>query len=612
MSNRKTLISQGAWFFFFNSILFLLISTRYFHYFAKIDSFITAFYLVIATLSHFIGLSFICFLVLYLPAVAIYPKRKFAWIWAAIVASIGVSWLYIDSIVFQLYRFHINKFVLELLFGGGASQIFQFSIYQYLLILGIYAIGICVLLFCSKKIFSWQEKKPLKGGVWVITISALMMLGSHFIHAWADAANYCPITKSSRYYPLYFPTSAKNLMLKIGMVDAINQDNYAVCDGENARDINYPRHQLEMSSNCKTNIILILIDSWYYKAFDSITQPNIYRFSKKCEVYQHHYSGSNGTRTGVFSIFYSIPGTYWDDMQSTQTGSILVDALLKNNYDIKTYASATLTSPPFNRTIFRKVRNLHTETKGDDVCSRDNQITADWLNTTKNYSGKQPVFGFLFYDALHAVCHPKNFKGPFQPEWEYAKYEELDNNTDPTQFLNLYKNSARYVDSLVGRVLDDLEARGMLKNSWVIITGDHGQEFNDNKKNYWGHNGNYSAAQMQIPFLIYKPGIKPKTYKHWSCHYDIVPTIFTELFKCKNPISDYSIGRLLSQSTPTRNYLLVGSKDNFGIVEPNKITNVYFNGNYDITDAHLNEFDNARIDGKFFNKVMLDSKIFYK
>jgi hypothetical protein len=55
---------------------------------------------------------------------------------------------------------------------------------------------------------------------------------------------------------------------------------------------------------------------------------------------------------------------------------------------------------------------------------------------------------------------------------------------DPTPFFNLYKNSAYYVDSLVGRIIDDLKRNGRLNNTMVIITGDHGQEFNDNKKNY--------------------------------------------------------------------------------------------------------------------------------
>ncbi len=611
MSKRASLLKKGAWYYFFFSIIFLLIGVKYFKYFPEIDGAITYSYLTIATISHFIGLSFIMFLALYLPIILIFPHKKLAWIWAGISSSLGTALLYLDSTVFQLYRFHINSFVLELLFGGGATQIFQFSALQYIIIVGSIILLFALMLFLANRSFILQERYKLKGGKWIIATVAIMMFSSHFIHAWADAANFTNITKSSRYYPLYFPTTAKDLMLKIGLVDKLAENtNISLEDGEN-KDLNYPKQPLDISTDSKTNIVLILIDSWYYKAFDSITQPNLYKFSKKCEVFKHHYSGSNGTRTGVFSLFYSIPGTYWDDVLASQTGSIMVDALLMNNYDIKTFASATLANPPFDRTVFRKAQNIQVETKGESVCDRDNRITKDWLSTTKNHNGKQALFGFLFYDALHAYTHPANSHAPFQPAWDYPKYEQLNNDTDPTPMLNLYKNAAIYVDSLVGVVLSDLEQKGLLKNSWVIITGDHGQEFNDNKKNFWGHNGNYTDAQMQIPLLIYKPGGKHKEYTHWTNHYDIVPTLFSEIFNCKNPSSDYSVGRSLYDTTP-RDHMLVGSKDNFAILESNRITSVYFDGSYDITDKHLNEIPNATLNTKLINDIMLNSKKYYK
>ncbi|MCC8153005.1 MAG: sulfatase-like hydrolase/transferase [Tannerellaceae bacterium] len=38
------------------------------------------------------------------------------------------------------------------------------------------------------------------------------------------------------------------------------------------------------------------------------------------------------------------------------------------------------------------------------------------------------------------------------------------------------------MDSLIGEVFSALEEKGMLENSVIIITGDHGQEFNENKE----------------------------------------------------------------------------------------------------------------------------------
>jgi membrane-anchored protein YejM (alkaline phosphatase superfamily) len=39
----------------------------------------------------------------------------------------------------------------------------------------------------------------------------------------------------------------------------------------------------------------------------------------------------------------------------------------------------------------------------------------------------------------------------------------------------------------------------------VIVTSDHGEEFNDTGKNYWGHNGNFSPYQVAVPLLVRGP-----------------------------------------------------------------------------------------------------------
>ncbi len=298
-----------------------------------------------------------------------------------------------------------------------------------------------------------------------------MVVLSHFFHAWADAKNYRPITKSSHYYPLYFPTTSRTLMLKLGLVDSISDNRVELNSLAENKTLNYPQNPLIADSTAKTNIVFILLDSWYYKVFTPDVMPNLWAFSKRCEVYNHHYSGSNGTRTGIFSIFYSIPGIYWNEVLASNTSSILIDMMLKNNYQIKTLTSASLISPPFDRTVFSKVKNLNIVVKGEKVADRDVNLTNDWLAITKEMvvNPEKPVFGFLFYDALHAITHPNNFKGPFQPEWKYAKYELLNKDTDPKPFLNLYKNAAYFLDSLVGVVLRDMDQKGLLKNTYINV-----------------------------------------------------------------------------------------------------------------------------------------------
>jgi uncharacterized protein len=566
-----------------------------------------------ATISHFTFLSYIIYLLLYLPFILAFPNKTFAWILAGISSSIGSLLLIVDTFVFNLYRFHINGFVLELVFGGAGTQIFEFSVKQYCILYAVLIGFLAITLAISFFVFRYQRKTVLTKGWWIVGSIIVMSLFTHVTHAWADATGYTSITKSSRYYPLFFPAKGQSLLLKMGIIDSAAISN-RITVSNNEVDLNYPKHPLLCHSNRKQNIVIILIDSWYFKVLDSVTMPNVYRFSKQCDMFNNHYSGSNGTRTGVFSLFYSIPGIYWDDVQASRTSPVFIDELLKLNYEIKTFPSASLVSPPFDKTIFRKVPNLGVDTKGEKAFNRDQQLTQNWISYLKTRTLKkstQAFMCFLFYDALHAYSHPSTFKGPFQPEWDYPKYEILNNNSDPKPMLNLYKNTAYFVDSLLGIVFKEMESSGILENSMVIITGDHAQEFNDNKKNYWGHNSNYSAAQLHVPLLVYTPHSSPKKYEHWTSHYDIVPTILQNIFDCKNDVTDYSCGKNL-YNTSQRNWLLVGSTDNFAIVQPNKITTVNFDGSFDITDNHLNAIKNAHLDNEFINSTLLSSKSFYR
>ena len=132
-------------------------------------------------------------------------------------------------------------------------------------------------------------------------------------------------------------------------------------------------------------------------------------------------------------------------------------------------------------------------------------VAADYLQALDTLgSGTKPFF--LFYDLAHGYEVPKDKLYRFQPSWEFADYMKLNNDIDPTPFLNLYYNCVAEADSLVGCVLHKLEEKKLLDNTLVIITRDHGQEFNKNHKNYWGHGSNYSPVQTHIPFLLYEPG----------------------------------------------------------------------------------------------------------
>lgn len=612
-TTRREAVRVGAWFFLCNVPLALLIAARYMKHMSGLDGALTIFYLAIATISHFTALLFIPFLFLFVPVAIVVRRKGILLTWGSIVVTASLGALLLDTVVYSLYRFHINRFTLELLFGGAGGDIFQFHTSDYLLVLSVLIFGCLTEWFLFKGIWNLAKHHIPRSGKWVILSIVLMMLTSHAIHAWADANCYRPITKASRYYPLYYPTTAKTFFNDMGWASPeLNQQTLEQVEIDDSRDLLYPLSPIIADNSSKTNVLLILLDSWNHRAMDSVVTPNIARFAQTGQLYRNHYSGSNGTRTGVFSLFYSLPGTYWYNVLAAKIRPTFIDHLLTADYRFSVFTSASLVSPPFDQTVFAGVQGIPLKVPGEKAHDRDIQITLDWLDFTHNRpaSDSQPFFGFLFYDALHAMSHPEGFVGPFQPSWDQVHYEKLSDDLDPTEFWNFYRNVARFEDSLVGLVLDDLQSRGLLENTVVIITGDHGQEFNENGKGYWGHNGNYSQAQVGVPLIIHWPGGAPETFDHWTSHYDIVPTLMRELFNCRNDIRDYSIGRYLDDSSP-REWMLVGSDDHFGIIEPDRITSIGFNRTYDITDRQLNELPDASLNTTLINQFLRTVNIYY-
>ncbi len=592
----------------------MLISIRFLKHLAVIEGAATYIYLISSTLSHFITLTFIPYLLFYLPVALLVPRRKFLQVWASVVITLGLAVLVIDSFVFNIYRFHINGFTLELMFGGAGADIFHFHYSQYIIVISTVVIAFVLELLLFRWLFRFSTRHTFRGGKWIILAVAIMLVCSHAMHAYAMAIGYRPITRMSRSYPLYFPTTASSFLYKHGIVSPDeNRVNINDAIGDDSGILNYPRSPIVADTVANSNILLILLDSWNQRTMDSQTMPHLVQFSEEALYFDNHYSGSNGTRTGVFSLFYGIPGLYWYDILGANVGAVFIDQLIRCQYQMGLFTSASLSSPPFDRTIFAKIRDLRLHTPGDEAHDRDIQITRDWLDFTENYvssSKTEPFFGFLFYDAMHSITHPDSFQGPFQPALKYAPYERLGPDMDPTPFWNLYRNVAYFQDSLVNILLTDLRDNDLLDNTIVIITGDHGQEFNENKKGYWGHNGNYTQAQLGVPLIIHWPGMSPAVHHHWTSHYDIVPTLMQQLFHCANDIEDYSIGKSLLDTTP-REWLIVGSHDNLGVIEVDRITTVYFDRSFDITDRHLNEIKGARLNSKLINEILRQTNRYY-
>ena len=568
-------------------------------------------YFVPGALSHAALLALVPFL-LSLPFLFI-GKRKALYAPVFITLSaILLIFFVANGKVYSLYRFHINEFVLDMLFGGAAGDVFQFDTALYakvgMEILLLAAAMIAIWFLCRRIFnrFNYVAAKP------IITVLFLSLLFSHLFHAYSAAAKIPGVIRSALAIPYNAPLTANRLMLKMGVIS--KQDMTLNIGGGENSGLNYPLSPIEAQpDSIQKNIVLIAIDSWNKNAWNGEVSPNIWKFSERCSEFEDHLSSGNGTTGSLIGMFFSLPASYKDDLDISGTQPLLVNQLIANGYDVEAYGSASLVHPPFGRMMFSNVPDLRIESEGNTVYDRDCDITNDFISYINNKEEDKPFFSFLFYDLAHGCEMPAERNHPFKPAWDYPDYLKLNNDLDPTPFWNLYRNSLFQIDSLVGRVLTKLEEKNLLEKTVVIITGDHGQEFNENKKNYWGHGSNFSPVQIRIPFMIFDADKAKQIYRHRTTHYDVAPTLLKEYLGVKNPIEELGIGHLITDSC-NRDWHYVGDYGNYAFVIDSdmRVLEKEHSGFVEVYDSLVNPIDNYKYDHKKLNDKIIELNRFYK
>lgn len=593
MMSFKSKLHSFAYLIMVNAILAMLISCRYFAYLPEIPTDLLGFsFLVSSVFSHMTLLTALFSLVL-MPFLLLPTVLRRLTISG--FAALGLIVLFMDTMVFAQYRFHINAVMLELVMSG---QVVSFPLSTWLMtlfgILLLWAIQYALIVRFEKAI----PLKQCKIGQKYAYLTVVTLLLSHGIHIWAAANIYQPVTLTKRYLPLFQPTTSTSLMKKYGWINEEALEKQRAMSLDHKSDLNYPLSAIQSVTPEKpVNIVFIVVDSWRADTFNADNTPNMWQFAQQGKIFDHHLSTGSCTRTGIFGMFYAIPGTYWHSVLVNRQSPVFIDRLQELNYNMGIFAAAKLTNPEFDRTVFSKIPNLRTTTEGNSSVELDQKITQEWLTWYKAQDKQTPSFSFLFYDSPHSYNFPDDYAHRYEPMLKEVNYLELSNKTDRSLMMNRYKTSVHYVDSLVKDVLDAIQASGEADNTLVIITGDHGQEINDNMQNFWGHNGNYTDVQVKVPFAVIGPQVNASALMNWSgdlytSHQDLVPTIMKNYLGVQNKLEDYTVGIDLMQGPVKRDWIMAANYSNYAIITPQSILEVGAVGQYDVLDK-----SNKRIKG---------------
>ncbi len=162
-------------------------------------------------------------------------------------------------------------------------------------------------------------------------------------------------------------------------------------------------------------------------------------------------------------------------------------------------------------------RLLRALTGSDQVLGRKPAATVNaeflaWLDGV----GTRPFFGFLnYYDAHDPYLPPEEW---FQRIAGYARPNQLSplrrlgvrqrkdrmRPEDIALERDSYDASIAWLDAEIGRLLDELERRGLRDKTIIVLTSDHGEEFGEHGVFLHGHSLYRDA--LHVPLIVVAPG----------------------------------------------------------------------------------------------------------
>ena len=166
-----------------------------------------------------------------------------------------------------------------------------------------------------------------------------------------------------------------------------------------------------------------------------------------------------------------------------------------------------------------------------------------WMDQELGEQREEPFFLFVGYMDPHDPYFPHPYDGT-----GYARAANQHPDLDEAPRLReLYDGEITYWDEHFGRLVADLQRRGVYDDTMIVITSDHGEEFGEHG-GFW-HGTTLYDEQLHVPLYVKYPGNARAGTRtsHWVQSIDLMPSILREIGL---PIPEGVQGGSLEAGTP--------------------------------------------------------------
>ena len=316
------------------------------------------------------------------------------------------------------------------------------------------------------------------------------------------------------------------------------------------------------------NCVLITIDSLRADhlgcyGYKEIETPNIDELAENGIVFTNSYANSPGTPSSFLAILTSTYPMMYGGYGKLSKSRPYLPEILKRKDNKKIYTIGINSNPYLSRyfgyhrgfdLFYEMYDNISsTNTKINLIVEKGIKFIHTLLGVPPYITGyvlnkiakaqiekvkDRPFFMWIHYMDVHV---PYVYKSKFKNILYRKKIKELNkivievsrgqNREVPegtlSEIIELYDEGIQRVDDIIGDLLKFLRKCGLVENTLVILTADHGEEFME----HGGlcHMPKLYDELLHIPLILYNPSLKRKYIDSIVDQLDIAPTISNAL-----------------------------------------------------------------------------------
>ncbi|MCL2155948.1 MAG: sulfatase-like hydrolase/transferase [Leptospirales bacterium] len=373
---------------------------------------------------------------------------------------------------------------------------------------------------------------------------------------------------------------------------------------------------LSQNINVKTpmNILFINVEGLRSDMLNPVNMPFFYKFAtERGFILKKHYTTGNNTPGALYGMLTGLAPYYFEPLRGNKFFNMSLHVLKQAGYFQTFHYNSPFQYEYIHRDIIEKTQSRFVRAEGgnDNYAPREKVLIEKLISDLKNDKGMRRFDYYLMNVTHFNYFYPdecKKFLPDYTSNFKIISGTQEKFRKDRLELKNRYMNAVYYTDQLLRRLITEMDKMGKLKDTILIISGDHGEEFWEHGS--FGHTWGLNNIQIMPAAMIYYPGITGKSIKYkYTSHQDFLPTVF-ELIGLNIDWNQFATGKSLVNYNPDLDYaisslgILTSFKRNGYVIIGNGYKILYRNNMslntspyaiYDDDDTPLERFDTYKV-----------------